>query len=138
MLLISNRAAQTTPIAIPATATQIPFDTTVLVTNGNLALDSNNVNAVTAGIYDSVCQINVTNTSSSAAVTVTLQAYADGKAVSDATVTKTIAESAQDTLILPWVTNVITAPSGVAKLAWYLSGGAVNLTNAKARITRIV
>ena len=138
MLLICNRSAETTPIAIPATDTQIPFDTTVLATNGNLVLNSNDVNAVAEGVYESICEVSVINSSSSAAVTVTLTAYADGKAVTDATASQTIGASERATLILPWATKVVSSQTGTAKIAWHLSGGAVNLNGAIARISKVV
>ena len=138
MLLIRNNAAIAAPVAIPATATKVPFDTTVLGTNGNLALNDSAVDVKTAGIYKSECQVDLTNASSSAAATVTLTAYADGQPVPGATATATIAASSQAAIALPWATKVIAAERGTAQLSWYLSGGAVNLTNAIARVSRVI
>ena len=138
MLLIRNTAAVQTPVAIPAAATKVSFDTTVMSTNGTLALDDSSVAVKEPGVYDSVCQVNLTNASTSAAATVTLTAYADGQPVPGATATATIAESSQAEITLPWSTRVLPAETGTAKLAWYLSGGAVNLTNAKARVIRVL
>lgn len=138
MLLIRNKAAQTTPVAIPATATRISFDTTVESTNSNLVLSDNEVAALTEGMYSSIAEVDVSNSSTSAAVTVTLTAYANGNPVPGATTTVTVAESGSAALVLPWVTKVIPAQSGTAKISWYLSGGAVNLNNAKAMVSRIL
>lgn len=138
MMLVRNNAVLTTPVAIPATATKVPFDTVALKTNDSLALEDSQVLERDPGVYESMCQVNVANGSSSAAVTVTLQAYADGNPIVGATDRATIAESSSGTLFVPWNENVISAASGTAKIAWYLSGGAVNLTNAKASVKRIV
>ena len=134
MLLIRNIAAT----SFTADAAQIPFDTTVLSTNDNLVLKDNSVNALSAGVYDTVCQVEVTNTSSSAAATVTLSAYADGKAIPGAVTSATIGASGQAALVLPWATKVVDAASGTAKLSWYLSGGAVSMTGAIARIQKVI
>lgn len=137
MLLIRNKAAQTTPVAIPATATRITFDTTVESTNSNLVLSDNEVAALTEGMYSSIAEVDVSN-SGSAAVTVTLTAYANGNPVPGATTTATVAASGAAALVLPWVTKVIPAQSGTAKISWYLNGGAVSLNNAKAMVSRII
>ena len=138
MLLIRNNAVLTTPLAITATATKIPFDTVVLNTNDNLSLDDSQVVESVAGLYDSECSVTLDNASSSAAATVTLQAYADGAPVTGAKATATIAASSSGSIVLPWATKVVPAISGTAKLTWYLSGGAVNLSNAIASVKRIV
>ena len=137
MLLIRNNAVLTTAKTFTATAEKIPFDTIVYNTNGNLAMDDNNVVVSAAGMYDTQCSITVSNTSSSAAAAVTLQAYADGEAIKGAKADVTIAASSTASITLPWSTNVIAAASGKAKLSWYLSG-AVNLVNASARVEMVV
>ena len=138
MLLIRNNAVLTTPLAMTATATRIPFDTVTIRSNGNLTLDDSSVVESVAGLYDSECSVTVENTSSSATATVTLQAYADGTPVTGAKATATIAASSTGNIILPWVTKIVPAVAGTARLSWYLSGGAVNLTNAVARIKKVV
>lgn len=138
MLLIRNNAVLTTPLAMTATATRIPFDTVVLNTNGNLALDDSQVLEKKPGLYESICQVTVANASSSAAATVTLQAYADGNPIPGATATASVAASSSAVIALPWAEKVVAAENGVARIAWYLSGGAVNLANAVASVKRII
>ena len=138
MILIRNTAATTAAIAIPATLTRVPFDTVVHKTNGNLALDDSAVAEYAPGVYDTFCQVTVSNASSSAGATVTLQEYADGVAVPGATAVVTVAASSTAVITLPWVTRVLPASSGVAKTTWYLSGGAVNLNNAIAKVVRVI
>ena len=138
MLLIRNNAVLTTPLAMTATATRIPFDTVTIRSNGNLTLDDSSVVESVAGLYDSECSVTVENTSSSATATVTLQAYADGTPVTGAKATATIAASSTGNIVLPWVTKIVPAVAGTAHLSWYLSGGAVNLTNAVARVKKVV
>lgn len=138
MLLIRNDSVLTTPVAFTTAATKIPFDTVVYNTNDNLKMDSNSVDVFASGMYDTICQVIVANTSSSAAATVTLQAYADDKEITGATATATVAASGSATISLPWANKIIPASNGTAKLSWYLSGGAVNLTNAIAKVEKIV
>ena len=137
MLLIRNNAVLTTPLAITTAATKVPFDTVVIRSNDTLALDDSTVVESVAGLYDTECSVTLENASSSAAATVTLQAYADGTPVTGAKATATIAASSTGTIVLPWATRVIPAAYGTARLAWYLSGGAVNLTNAIAKIEKL-
>lgn len=138
MILIRNNAVLTTPVAIPATLTRVPFDTVVYKTNGSLTLDDSAVAEYTPGMYDTFCQVTVSNASSSAAATVTLQEYADGVAVPGATAIVTVAASGSAIITLPWATRVLPAAGGVAKTSWYLSGGAVNLNNAIAKVKRVI
>lgn len=138
MLLIRNNAVLTTPVAMTATATRVPFDTVVIRSNGNLALDDSAVLESVAGLYDSVCSVTVENASSSATATVVLQAYADGAPITGAKATATIAASSTGSIVLPWATKIVPAAEGTARLSWYLSGGAVNLTNAVAKVAKVV
>lgn len=138
MILIRNNAATSAAIAIPATLTRVPFDTVVRKTNNSLALDDSAVAEYAPGVYDTFCQVTVSNASSSAGATVTLQEYADGVAVPGATAIVTVAASSSAIITLPWTTRVLPASGGVAKTSWYLSGGAVNLNNAIARVTRVI
>lgn len=138
MLLIRNNAVLTTPVAFTTAATKIPFDTAVYKTNANLQLDDSSVAIKTTGVYESECSVTVGNTSSSATATVTLQAYADGVAITGASATATVAASSKIAITLPWAVKIISAESGTAKIAWYLSGGAVNLENAIVRVAKVV
>jgi len=137
MIEIRNKAAQTTPVAIPAAGAVVPFDTVVYTTNDLVTLSDNALSLLTPGAYSTACSAVLTN-SGSADVTVSLAAYADGTAIPGASATLTVPAAGQATLTLPWILRVISAATGTADISWQISGGAVSLTNAYAQVWRMV
>lgn len=137
MLQVINTAALTTPVAIPAGGGAVPFDTTVYSTNGAIDLKDNAILLKTPAMYHTTCEVVLKN-AGDAAVTVSLQALANGKTVNGATSTETIAASATRTIVLDWAERVIPAESGTASISWTVSGGAVSLSAARAQAWRMV
>lgn len=139
MLLVRNNAVLTTPLTVTATATKIPFDTVVYNTNSGILdfdKDNNAVNLLTPGCYGADATVVFANSSSSAAVTAVLAAYADGKAIPGATVTVTIAASSTAEIVLHWAVSAKAAPSGTAKIEWFISGAAGTINNAFTRVSK--
>ena len=138
MLHIKNAAALQTPIAIAAPGGDVTFDTVVYSTNSAAELKGNAVLLHAPGVYDGICTITLQNEETTAA-TVSLQAYADGKAIPGAIDTVTIAaDGAQAALSMPWPVKVVEADSGVATVSWKIIGGPVSLANAYATVRRHV
>lgn len=139
MIHVTNKAVMTTPVATSASGTTVPFDTIVLNTNGNLDLLANTIQEKVTGVYDTICQVCVENTSTSAAATVTLKAFADGKAIDGAFVKATVpSSSGAQFLTINWPVNVVAANTGTASISWQISGGVVNIVNANATVFRHV
>ena len=137
MICVRNAAVQDTPLSIAATGIIVPFDTVVKNTNKNCNLINNTIAVGVTGTYDTNCQLTLENGGTSA-VMVSLQVYADGKAVDGAEATTSIAASSTAQLNFEWPVTIKTAQNGLANISWFISGGAVTLSNAVATMYKYV
>lgn len=138
MILVYNKAALTTPVSIPAAGATIPLDTIVHQSNDGTALNDNTIQLLTVGWYDTVCELVLENTSTSAAAVITLAQYADGKAIDGAKIKVSIPASGTMTLTLPWALHIVGKAGSTANTSWHVSGAAVNLNSAVAKVFKYV